>query len=108
LLIGHRWWLCCEDFLGECVQVGAVEVDVFVCVDWAAAVAALKTGGVGCSSSEQRVLVLAASLADGVPVDLGDLLTGLEQATAALVADGIAHAAGHRRYVRMLGDGTAW
>jgi hypothetical protein len=81
---------------------------VFVCVDWAAAVAVLKTGGVGCSSSEQRVLVLAASLADGVPVDLGDLLTGLEQATAALVADGIAHAAGHRRYVGMLGDGTAW
>jgi hypothetical protein len=81
---------------------------VFACVDWAAAVAALKTGRVGCSSSGQRVLVLAASLADGVPVDLGDPLTGLEQATAALVGDGIAHAVGHRRYVRMLGDGTAW
>ena len=56
--------------------------------------------------AERRVLLLAASLAGGVPVDLSDVLTGLDEATAALVADVIAHAAGHRRYVLTLGDGT--
>ena len=44
LLIGHRRWLCREDFLDECVQVGVAEVDVFACVDWAAAVAGLNRG----------------------------------------------------------------
>jgi hypothetical protein len=70
-------------------------------------VAALKAGRLGCSSSERRVLLLAASLAEGVPVDLCDLLTGLDEATAALVVNVIAHAAGYRRYVLTLGDGTA-
>ena len=106
LLIGHRRWLCREDFLDECVQVGVAEVDVFACVDWAAAVAGLNTGRLACSGSERRVLLLAASLAGGVPVDLSDVLTGLDEAAAALVADVIAHAAGHRRYVLTLGDGT--
>ena len=98
LLIGHRRWLCREDFLDECVQVGVV--------DWAAAVAGLNTGRLACSGSERRVLLLAASLAGGVPVDPSDVLTGLDEATAALVADVIAHAAGHRRHVLTLGDGT--
>jgi hypothetical protein len=46
-----------------------------------------------------------AGLAEGVPVDLSDVLTGLDEAIAALVADGIVHAAGHRRPVLALGDG---
>jgi hypothetical protein len=94
LLIGHRRWLCREDFLDECVQVGVGEVDVFAYVDWTAAVAV-----------ERGVLLLAASLGEGVPVDLSDVLTGLDEATAALVADVIVHAAGHRRSVLALGDG---
>lgn len=98
--------MCREDFLGECVQVGATEVGVSACVDWAAAVAALETGRLGCSSSERRVLLLAASLTEGVRVDLSDVLTGLDEAAAALVVNAIAHATGHRRYVRMFGDGT--
>lgn len=106
LLIGHRRWLCRKDFLGECVQVGVGEVDVFAWVDWPAAVAALDAGRLGCSGSERRVLLLAASLAEGVPVDLSDLLTGLDEASAALVVNVIAHAVGHRRYVRALGDGA--
>jgi len=46
-----------------------------------------------------------AGLAEGVPVDLSDVLTGLDEAIAALVADVIVHAAGHRRPVLALGDG---
>ncbi len=107
LLIGHRRWLCREDFLAECVQLSATEVGVFACVDWTAAVAALETGRLGCSSSERRVLLLAASLAEGVAVDLGDVLTGLDDAAAALVADVIAHASGHRRWAVTDEDGTA-
>jgi hypothetical protein len=105
LLIGHRRWLCREDFLDECVQVGVGDVDVFAYVDWTAAVAGLNTGRLACSGSERRVLLLATSLAEGVPVDLSDVLTGLDEATAALVADVIVHAAGHRRSVLALGDG---
>ena len=108
LLIGHRRWLCREDFLDACVQVGVGEVDVFAYVDWTAAVAGLNTGRLACSGSERRVLLLAASLAEGVPVDLSDVLTGLDEATAALVADVIVHAAGHRRFVLALGDGILW
>jgi hypothetical protein len=26
LLIGHRWWLCGEGFLAECVRVGVIIV----------------------------------------------------------------------------------
>ncbi|MCA1672083.1 MAG: hypothetical protein LC799_07730 [Actinobacteria bacterium] len=107
LLIGHRRWLCREDFLAECVQVGVTEVDVFACVDWTAAVAALKTGRLVCSCSERQVLLLAASLAEGLLVDLRELLTGLDNINAALVADVIAHATGHRRYVATFDGGTA-
>ena len=107
LLIGHRWWLCREVFLAECVQLRATEVGVFACVDWTAAVAALESGRLGCSRSERRVLLLAASLAEGVAVDLRDVLTGLDDATAALVANVIAHASGHRRWVVTSEDGTA-
>jgi hypothetical protein len=45
-----------------------------------------------------------AGLAEGVPVDLSDVLTGLDEAIAARVADVIVHAAGHRRSVPALGD----
>jgi hypothetical protein len=43
-------------------------------IDWPAAVAALDTGGLPCSSGERQILRLAASLAEGIPVDLRDAL----------------------------------
>ncbi len=64
-------------------------------VDWSAAVAAWECGKLACSSSERRVLRLAASLAEGVPVDLGEAVCGLDAANAGLLARALLHAAGH-------------
>jgi hypothetical protein len=63
-------------------------------LDWPATIAALDTGDLPCSGGEQRVLRLAASLADGVPVDLRDALTGLDQHNINLVVASILHASG--------------
>jgi 1,6-anhydro-N-acetylmuramate kinase len=81
------------------------KVGVFAWFGWTAAVAALQTGRLICSGSERRVLLLAASLGEGVPVDLSDVLTGLDEATTALVVNAIAHAGGHWRDVTALGGG---
>jgi hypothetical protein len=65
-------------------------------VEFEAAAAALVAGVLPCSSGEGRVLRLAASIAAGVPVDLRDALTGLDEANSGLVAAAVLHAAGHR------------
>jgi hypothetical protein len=93
LLIGHRWWLYREDFLEI-----AVEADGHgsAAVDWAAAAAALDSGRLPCSGSEGRVLQLAASIAGGVPVALGEAVSGLDRRSAILVATAVLHAAGHQ------------
>ncbi len=64
-------------------------------VDWEAAVAALEAGRLPCSG-EGRMLRLAASIAAGVPVDLGGAVSGLDAANAGLAAGAVLHAAGHR------------
>ncbi len=65
-------------------------------VDWEAAVAVLDAGRLPCSGGEGRILRLAASIAVGVPVDLGEAVTGLDENNAVLAAAAVLHAAGHR------------
>jgi len=43
-------------------------------IGWDAAIAALQAGEIPCSGGERRILMLSASLADGIPADLRDLL----------------------------------
>ena len=69
---------------------------VIAAVDFEAAAGALVAGVLACSSGEGRVLRLAASIAAGVPVDLREALTGLDEANSGLVAVAVLHAAGHR------------
>ena len=104
LLIGDRRWLEREDFLTLCVQLDVDGADGFAGVDWMGTVTALGAGRLPCSSGERQVLLLAAGLAGGVPVDLRDALTSIDHATAVLVAETVAHAAGLRRCA-MLPDG---
>ena len=47
-------------------------------IDWEAAVTALGRGELPCSGGERRLLRPSASLADGIPVDLCDAATGLD------------------------------
>jgi hypothetical protein len=63
-------------------------------IDWPATIAALDNGGLPCSGGERRVLRLAASLADGIPVDLRDASTGMDTANVDRAVQAMLHAAG--------------
>jgi len=98
LLIGNRWWLSRGDFLAIAVEPGR---EIFggqelAAVDFVAAASALEAGMLPCSGGEGRVLRIAASLAEGVPVDLREAVTGLDEVNAVLAARAVCHAAGHR------------
>ena len=80
---------------------------VMAAVDWEAAVAALEAGRLPCSGGEGRILRLAASIAGGVPVDLGSALSGLDERNIAGVARAVLHAAGHRE-LRVVVEGERW
>jgi hypothetical protein len=66
-------------------------------IDWDAATAALPAGELPCSGGENRILRLAASLAAGIPVDLSDTTTGLDQRNIQRLASAIRHASGQRQ-----------
>ena len=64
-------------------------------IDWPAAITALGAG-LPCSGGEQRMLRLAASLAGGIPVNLRDALTGIDDRGIQLVIKAVQHASGRR------------
>ena len=65
-------------------------------IDWDAAIAALHAGELPCSGGERRVLELSSSLAGGIPVDLRDAVTGLDDGNIARLVTAILHASGKR------------
>lgn len=93
LLIGHRRWLARLDFIDDYIAPGPglANPTPMVWVDWPAAITALDTGTLPCSSSEAQMLRIAASLADGIPLDLRDVLIGLDTDNLALVAQAVLH-----------------
>jgi hypothetical protein len=98
LLIGHGSWLLRDDFVGGFVEFfGGVDDQEMAVVDWPGAIRALDGGDLPCSSSEEQMLRLAASITEGVPVDLRDAVCGLDATNAALAARALLHAAGHGR-----------
>ena len=97
LLISHRAWLEREDFLRVAVEVRwepfrGREVAV---VDFAAAADAVQ-GVLPCSDGERQVLLVAASIAGGIPVDLREAALCMDAVNAARAARAICHAAGRR------------
>jgi ADP-ribose pyrophosphatase YjhB (NUDIX family) len=101
LLITHQTWLRRRDFVDGFIDTQAGHQSTAqlesAFVDWAAALAALDAGDLPCSGGEGRLLRIAGSLAEGIPVDLRDAITGLDAVNTGLVASAICHAAGHRR-----------
>jgi hypothetical protein len=95
LIICHRTWLHRSDFTAFITPHSSItgETDL-ASIDWPAAIAALDTGGLPCSGSEQRILRLAASLADGIAVSLRDALSGLDDHNINLVTTAVLHASG--------------
>jgi hypothetical protein len=98
LLIGHAGWLQRSDFRDRFVHTGtSITGDTETAhIDWPAAITALDTAELPCSGGEGRILRLAASLVDGIPVDLRDALTGIDDRNIALMITAILHASGQR------------
>jgi hypothetical protein len=91
LLCDHRSWLTRSDFLATCVEHDHDGTTAVAWVVWDAIPAILDD--TKCSSSEARILRLAAELAGhdtGTP--LAELLSGLDDRNSILVADSITHA----------------
>lgn len=101
LLIGHAVWLCRNDFVDGFVRTVDDSADgiELAWVAWEAAVAALEAGRLPCSGSEAGMLRLAASIAEGIPVDLGEALSSLDERNLVLVAESVLRAGGS--YVRV-------
>jgi hypothetical protein len=95
LLIAQSW-LHRDDFTSRFITVhpGTGSGQPVAVIDWSAVIAALGSG-LSCPGGEQRMLKITASLADGIPVDLRDTLTGLDRRNASIVIDAIARAMGY-------------
>jgi hypothetical protein len=94
LLIGHDVFLHRADFTSRFISTPGDGTELSV-IDWPAAIAALDDS-LPCSGGENRMLRLAASLAGGIPVNLRDALTGLDDRNTQLVINAILRASGHR------------
>ena len=64
-------------------------------VDFAAAADAVQ-GVLPCSDGERQVLLIAASIAEGIPVDLREAVLCMDAVNAARAARAVCHAAGCR------------
>ncbi len=98
LLIDCGSWLHRQDFTSRFITTTATSISDGVTLlagtDREAAVTALRAGELQASGGERRMLLLAASIAGGIPVSLNDTLTGIDRRNASLVVNAIAHATG--------------
>ena len=76
---------------------------VVAAIDFAAAAEAVQ-GMLPCSDGERQVLLVAASIAEGIPVDLREAALCMDGVNAARAAQAVCHAAG-RRVAVMTEDG---
>ena len=65
-------------------------------IDWQSVISSRDAGLLPCSGGENWILRLAASIAAGIPVDLNDALSGLDQASISFVVRAVRHANGQR------------
>jgi len=97
LLISQATWLARSDFRDQFVHPGtSLGGTELACIDWSAAVDALNEGNLPCSAGEERILRLAASLGEDLPVNLRDATTGIDTCNAGLLSQAVLHANGQR------------
>ncbi|MGH3157748.1 MAG: hypothetical protein ACRDNF_14380 [Streptosporangiaceae bacterium] len=87
-----------EDFLQVAVEVGwesCLGREV-AAIDFAGAADAVQ-GMLPCSDGERQVLLVAASIAEGLPVDLREAALCMDAANAARAARAVCYAAGRPR-----------
>lgn len=100
LIIAHGAWIDRGDFarfIDIATSISDHTRDV-AHINWAAATTALAVGSLPSSGGERRVLQIAASLADNVPVGLGEAVTSLDARSLALVLAAVTHASGRRQF----------
>jgi hypothetical protein len=73
-------------------------------IDWQAAAAALNAGGLPCSGGQAGILRIAASIAEGIPVDLCQALTGLDQTSIHLTAQTVRRVGGQHQTAAWTGQ----
>jgi hypothetical protein len=96
LLIRHGGILHRDDF-ARFVHTGTSISDgttLMAWIDWDTALSALHDGQIPLCGGEQRILQLAASIAEGFPVPLRDTVPGLDSRNLKLLTTAIRHAAG--------------
>jgi len=107
LLIGHRWWLVRDDFLSYVEYCRGFGGEAMAAIDWRAVWAAVQDGHLPCSRGEGQVLRFAVSIAEGIPVDLREIATGVDAANSVLVACAVLTAGGHGGAAATLAGVTA-
>jgi hypothetical protein len=95
LLTSNGTFLQRDDFTTRFISHGTSNGTPMATVDWDAAITALASGSLPCSGGERRILELAASLAGGIPADLRDTVTGLDNDYTARFITAIRHATGN-------------
>jgi hypothetical protein len=99
LLAGNGTFLRRPDFTSRFITIATSITDAttpMAVIDWDAAITALHAGELPCSGGERRILELSSSLAGGIPVDLRDAVTGLDDANIARLVTAVLHTSGKR------------
>jgi hypothetical protein len=96
-LLIAKSWLHRDDFTSRFVTLHPAigRGQQVAVIDWPAVIAALGSS-LPCSGGEQRMLRITASLADGIPVDLQDTLTSLDDENITRLVTAILHASGRK------------
>ena len=96
LLISHNVFLHRSDFTDRFIEPSTHPIDgtPMAAIDWPAAITALDYGHLPCSTGEEQLLRLAASLAEGLPVSLRDSLTSIDSRSINLLIRAVLHTAG--------------
>ena len=97
-LVISSGWLHRDDFTRFVSTVTSITngVTELAHIDWQSVISSRDAGLLPCGSGENRILRLAASIAAGIPVDLNDALSGLDQSSIGLVVRAARHANGQR------------
>jgi hypothetical protein len=96
LLAAEGTFLRRDDFTSRFIEHGTASGTAMAAIDWDTAITALRAGELPCSGGERRVLLLSASLAGGIPVDLRDAATSLDDRNIRRLVTAILHASGKR------------
>ena len=96
LLAAEGTFLRRDDFTSRFIEHGTSSSGAIAAIDWDTAITALRAGELPCSGGERHVLLLSASLAGGIPVDLRDAATSLDDRNIRRLVTAILHASGKR------------